>query len=160
MPTYTVTSVEGTLDAPKRAKIASAITRIHSETTGAPTYFAQVIFMEVAPDRYFVGGSPLKGQQVFVNGQIRGGRSVETKDALIARITAAVAEASKLANRNIWVYITDLVPRQMVEFGHVLPESGDEGAGPRRYRKPTGRTCRVSLPATKPCTTAVLATTS
>jgi hypothetical protein len=36
MPTYTVTSVEGTLDAPKRAKIAAAITRIHSETTGAP----------------------------------------------------------------------------------------------------------------------------
>src|SRR5438876_5889226 len=102
MPTYTFTSVEGTLDAPKRAKIASAITRIHSETTGAPTYFAQVIFTEVAPDRYFVGGSPLKGQQVFVNGQIRGGRSAETKDSLIAQITAAVAEASKLANRNVW----------------------------------------------------------
>ena len=73
MPTYTVTSVEGTLDAPRRAKIAAAITRIHSETTGAPTYFAQVIFTEVAPDCYFVGGSPLKGQQVFVNGQIRVG---------------------------------------------------------------------------------------
>ena len=64
MPTYTVTCVEGTLDAPKRAKIASEITRIHSETTGAPTYFAQVIFTEVAPDRYFVGGVPLKGSGV------------------------------------------------------------------------------------------------
>ena len=74
MPTYTVTCVEGTLDAPKRAKIASEITRIHSETTGAPAYFAQVIFTEVAPDRYFIGGGPLKGHQVFVNGQIRGGR--------------------------------------------------------------------------------------
>jgi phenylpyruvate tautomerase PptA (4-oxalocrotonate tautomerase family) len=31
MPTYTVTSVEGCLDAPKRAKIASEITRIHSD---------------------------------------------------------------------------------------------------------------------------------
>jgi len=126
MPTYAVICVEGTLDAPKRAKIASEITRIHSETTGAPTYFAQVIFTEVAPDRYFVGGIPLKGHQVFVNGQIRAGRSAERKDALIAQITAVVAEASKLAKRNVWVYITDLVPRQMVEFGHVLPEAGDE----------------------------------
>jgi phenylpyruvate tautomerase PptA (4-oxalocrotonate tautomerase family) len=159
MPTYTVTSVEGALDAPKRAKIAAAITRIHAETTGAPTYFAQVIFTEVAPDRYFVGGSPLKGQQVFVNGQIRGGRSAETKDSLIAQITAAVAEASKLANRNVWVYITDLVPRQMVEFGHVLPEAGDEARWARRCRKPTGPTCRVSLPATKPRATASPATT-
>jgi phenylpyruvate tautomerase PptA (4-oxalocrotonate tautomerase family) len=126
MPTYTVTCVEGTLDAPKRAKIASEITRIHSETTGAPTYFAQVIFTEVAPDRYFVGGGPLKGHQVFVNGQIRSGRSAERKDALIAQVTAAVAEASKLPKRNVWLYISDLVPRQMVEFGHVLPEAGDE----------------------------------
>ena len=84
MPTYTVTCVEGTLDGPKRAKIASEITRIHSETTGAPTYFAQVIFTEVAPDYYFVGGIPLKGHQVFVNGQIRGGRSAESEDSLIA----------------------------------------------------------------------------
>src|SRR5262249_40931930 len=114
MPTYTVTCVEGTLDAPKRARIASEITRIHSETTGAPTYFAQVIFTQVARDCYFVGG--IKGHQVFVNGQIRAGRSAEVKDALIAQITAAVAEASKLPKRNVWVYIADLVPRQMVEF--------------------------------------------
>jgi len=126
MPTYIVTSVEGCLDTSKRAKIASEITRIHSETTGAPTYFAQVIFIEVAPDCYFVGGVPIKGRQVFVNGQIRGGRSNESKDSLIAQITAAVAQASKLPKRNVWVYITDLVPRQMVEFGHVLPEAGDE----------------------------------
>jgi len=126
MPTYIVTSVEGCLDTSKRAKIASEITRIHSETTGAPTYFAQVIFIEVAPDCYFVGGVPIKGRQVFVTGQIRGGRSNESKDSLIAQITAAVAQASKLPKRNVWVYITDLVPRQMVEFGHVLPEAGDE----------------------------------
>ena len=31
-----------------------------------------------------------------------------------------------LVKRNVWVYITDLVPRQMVEFGYVLPEAGDE----------------------------------
>src|SRR5260370_29726355 len=126
MPTYTVTCVEGTLDAPKRAKIASAITRIHSETTGAPTYFAQVIFTEVAPDRHFVGGSPLKGQQVFVNGQIRGGRSAETKDSLIAQITAAVAETSKLGNRNVWVYITRLRAREKGKVGQSLPEAGQQ----------------------------------
>src|SRR5260370_31447616 len=120
MPTDSVTSVEGTLGAPKRAKIASAITRIHSETTGAPTYFAQVIFTEVTPDCYFVGGSPLKGQQGFVNGQIRGGRSAETKDALITRITAAVAERAEMAKKNVWVDITQLVPRPMVGIRHVV----------------------------------------
>jgi phenylpyruvate tautomerase PptA (4-oxalocrotonate tautomerase family) len=56
MPTYSVISVEGCLDAAKRAKIASEIARIHN----------QVIFTAIAPDCYFVGGSRLKGHQVFV----------------------------------------------------------------------------------------------
>jgi phenylpyruvate tautomerase PptA (4-oxalocrotonate tautomerase family) len=80
MPTYTVTAPEGCLNQEKRSKIAQEITRVHSETTGAPTYFAQVIFNDIAPGKYFVGGMPLHGQQVFVNGQradladARGGR--------------------------------------------------------------------------------------
>lgn len=126
MPTYTVTALDGCLDGAKRQKIAAAITRIHSETTGAPTYFAQVIFVDVKPDRYFVGGVPLHGQQVFVNGQIRAGRTRDSKDALIAQMLAAVADAAGLATNNIWIYIEELVPRQMVEFGNVLPEPGDE----------------------------------
>jgi hypothetical protein len=35
MPTHTVTSVEGCLDAPKQAKIASEITRIQSDVQDA-----------------------------------------------------------------------------------------------------------------------------
>ena len=37
MPTYTVTTPEGCLTNEKRAAIAREITRVHSETTGAPT---------------------------------------------------------------------------------------------------------------------------
>ena len=126
MPTYTVTSLQGCLDAAKREQIAAEITRIHSGTTGAPTYFAQVIFAEIQPGCYFVGGAPLRGHQVFVNGQIRAGRTVESKDKLISEIADAVTAVSKFSKNSIWVYITDLLPRQMVEFGHVLPEPGDE----------------------------------
>jgi phenylpyruvate tautomerase PptA (4-oxalocrotonate tautomerase family) len=126
MPTYTVTSLQGCLDAAKREQIAAEITRIHSGTMGAPTYFAQVIFAEVPPGCYFVGGAALRGHQVFVNGQIRAGRTVASKDKLISEIADAVTAVSRLSKNNIWVYITDLLPRQMVEFGHVLPEPGDE----------------------------------
>jgi phenylpyruvate tautomerase PptA (4-oxalocrotonate tautomerase family) len=128
MPTYTVTGFDGCLDAQRKAKIASAITRVHSETTGAPTCFAQVIFKNVGPGDYFVGGVPLRYQQVFVHGQIRGGRTPESKGALIAQILAAVSEASELERNRIWIYLVDIPARQMVEFGHVLPEPGDEPA--------------------------------
>jgi phenylpyruvate tautomerase PptA (4-oxalocrotonate tautomerase family) len=77
MPTYTVTVLRGQLDASQKTRIAQGITRVHSETTGAPSYFAQVIFSEVDEGNYFVGGSPLSHSQVFVHGQIRGGRTLE-----------------------------------------------------------------------------------
>ncbi len=126
MPTYTVTTPENCLDDDRRARIAREITRVHHETTGAPAYFAQVLFVEVKPGRYFVGGNSLRGPQLFVNGQIRAGRTTESKDALIAQMLVAVAKAAQLPANHVWVYITDLIPRQMAEFGHVLPEPGDE----------------------------------
>jgi phenylpyruvate tautomerase PptA (4-oxalocrotonate tautomerase family) len=126
MPTYTVTTPEGCLDDGQRASIAREITRVHHETTGAPAYFAQVLFVEIKPGRYFVGGEPLNGKQVFVNGQIRAGRTIESKDALIRQMLAAVAQAAMVPASHVWVYISDLIPRQMAEFGHVLPEPGDE----------------------------------
>ena len=108
MPTYTVTAPEGCLDQGKRARIAQEITRIHAETTGAPTYFAQVIFNDVPSGKYFVGGVPLRGKQVFVNGQIRAGRTAESKDRLIAQMLAAVSSAAEVPANHVWVYITDL----------------------------------------------------
>jgi phenylpyruvate tautomerase PptA (4-oxalocrotonate tautomerase family) len=128
MPTYTVIAFDRCLDAQKKAKIASAITRVHSETTGAPTCFVQVIFNDIGPGDYFVGAAPLRDQQVFVHGQIRGGRTAESKGALISQILAAVSEVSELERNKIWIYLVDIPARQMVEFGHVLPEPGDEPA--------------------------------
>ena len=39
---------------------------------------------------------------------------------------AAVAKAAGLPANHVWIYITDLIPRQMAEFGNVLPEPGEE----------------------------------
>jgi phenylpyruvate tautomerase PptA (4-oxalocrotonate tautomerase family) len=128
MPTYTVIVPRGQLDASHKARIAKGITRVHAETTGAPSYFAQVIFSEVDEGNYFVGGSPLSHRQIFVHGQIRGGRTAENKSALISSMLDAVAEAASVPRTSVWIYIIDLQARQMVEFGHVLPEPGDEPA--------------------------------
>ena len=46
MPTYTVITSNLELDESKKKSIAEGITKIHSKTTGANTYFAQVIFNE------------------------------------------------------------------------------------------------------------------
>ncbi|VIO68268.1 hypothetical protein CI1B_20380 [Bradyrhizobium ivorense] len=127
MPTYFCTSASGRLAAGQKARIAGEITRIHSEITGAPGFFAQVIFQEVNAGDWFMGGTPLTHEQIFVYGHIRTGRAAVDKTRMIKLMAEAVALAARAeSHRGVWVYLNELPPRQMIEFGHVLPEPGDE----------------------------------
>ena len=129
MPTYICTSKEGRLSAPQRTLIASEITRIHCEVTGAPGFFAQVIFETVKPGNHFLGGALLQDDLIFVYGRIRSGRATQDKTRMIVQMAKAVGDAAAVSSlKSVWVYVADLPARHMVEFGHVLPEAGDEAA--------------------------------
>ena len=126
MPTYTCTLASHRLTPEQKARVASEITRVHNEVTGAATFFAQVIFQEIAPSNYFVAGKPLVGDQIFLHGQIRAGRSALDRTRLLTSLHRAVAAAADAQASSVWVYLTDLPARDMIEYGHVLPEPGDE----------------------------------
>jgi len=72
--TLTIPSKDA-FSADNKRRAAEEITRIHNEVTRAATFFAQVLFIELEPENYFVAGKPLRGDQVFLDGQIRAGRS-------------------------------------------------------------------------------------
>jgi len=128
LPTYYCTTPRGLLNAAKKALIAKEITRVHNAVTGAATFFAQVIFSEVAAGDYFVGGAPLASDQVFVYGHIRAGRSVVERQRLVTDLVASLGQAAGVPKHLVWVYVTELPARQMAEYGHILPEPGDEDA--------------------------------
>ncbi len=129
MPTYTVQVAQGRLDADARSALAAAITQTHAQVTGAPTWFAQVVVDEVRPGHRFLGGRPLQDDLVFVSGTIRGGsRGPDLKRRLATELAATVARVVEMAPRGVWVYLIDLPPEQMVEFGRVLPDAGQEPA--------------------------------
>jgi phenylpyruvate tautomerase PptA (4-oxalocrotonate tautomerase family) len=94
MPTYVCTVREGRLSPDQKSRIAEEITRIHCEVTGAPTFFAQVIFEEVKPGNYFMGGKPLVHDQIFVYGRVRAGRSAQDKLKMIKLLAEAVGKAA------------------------------------------------------------------
>ena len=126
MPTYTCTAAKGLLNQDEKARIAAAITAAHADITGAPAYFAQVLFQEIAEGDHFIGGRPLNHEHVFVYGHIRDGRAAVDRKALIRKMTADLAEIVELPTFSIWVYLAELPAASMVEFGHILPEAGDE----------------------------------
>jgi phenylpyruvate tautomerase PptA (4-oxalocrotonate tautomerase family) len=128
MPTYVCTVKGGRLSPDQKSRIAAEITRIHCEVTGAPTFFAQVIFEEVKPGNYFMGGAPLVHDQIFVYGRVRAGRGVQDKLKMIKLMAEAVGKAAGVSRTGVWIYIAELPPRQMIEYGYVLPEPGEEQA--------------------------------
>ncbi|WGS53778.1 tautomerase family protein [Paraburkholderia sp. D15] len=126
MPTYRVAAAAGRLTATMKQAIAAGITQAHSEVTGAQSFFAQVIFQDVADGNHFLAGRPLRSDQIFVHGDIRAGRTAEQKRTLLERIVRVVVESAGTPSRHVWVYLTELSPSHMVEFGQVLPEPGHE----------------------------------
>ena len=126
MPTYTVTNSNFNLTSKQQKNLAEGITKVHNIVTGANTYFAQVIFNKTKKNNHFMGGKKVKESSLFLLGQIRAGRPKKTKDKLISDLKDIVIKNSKLNETQIWVYIVDLPPSQMIEYGAVLPESGKE----------------------------------
>ena len=126
MPTYTVTNSNFTLSSKQQNNLARGITKVHNVVTGANTYFAQVIFNKTKKNNHFMGGKKVKEPSIFLLGQIRAGRPKKTIDKLISDLRDIIIKNSKLDQTQVWVYIVDLPPSQMIEYGEVLPESGKE----------------------------------
>jgi phenylpyruvate tautomerase PptA (4-oxalocrotonate tautomerase family) len=113
MPLYICGAPADVLDDEQRQRIASAITRIHCEVTGAPATFAHVVFDESKND-----------YSVF--GTIRAGRTEETKAALKREMARAVAETVGVGVDAVTVLTVDVPASWVMEGGALLPEPGAE----------------------------------
>ena len=126
MPTYTVKFSNFNLSSKQKKKIVKGITKVHSQTTGANNYFAQVIFQKNNKGSHFMGGKEVKSKEIFLNGKIRSGRSSTVKKKLINGLKMTLLKNLSINKDNIWVYLEDLIPEQMIEYGETLPKSGEE----------------------------------
>ena len=126
MPTYTVKYSNINLSKKQKNSIANDITNTHRKFTGANSFFAQVIFQKNEKNSHFMGGKLVKTKEIFLNGQIRAGRTSRVKKKLILGLRKILIKNTKLQSDFVWVYLEDLLPDQMIEYGEVLPKSGQE----------------------------------
>ena len=126
MPTYTVKYSNFNLSQKQKNSLANDITFTHSKFTGANSFFAQVIFQKNEKNSHFMSGKIVKTKEIFLNGQIRAGRTSKIKRQLILGLRKILIKNTKLRSDFVWVYLEDLLPEQMIEYGEVLPKSGHE----------------------------------
>jgi phenylpyruvate tautomerase PptA (4-oxalocrotonate tautomerase family) len=127
MPTYVCSVPENSVDDRQKAAIAEAISRIHSEETGAPNFFCQIVMEEKKPTDRFLGPSRASSQ-IWIRGDIRGGRTEAQRTRIMLRMMQEVGRITGVKDQDVWVYLCNLSPTDMVEYGRVLPKPGDETA--------------------------------
>ena len=126
MPTYYVNISNIKFKKNTKEKLAKEITKIHNKATGANKYFAQVIFNDTKRGDHYIGGKIVSKPEIFIYGNIRSGRTAKVKNKLLTGLREIIRKNTKLKKDNIWVYILDLKPSQMIEYGEILPKSGGE----------------------------------
>ncbi len=127
MATYSVNYAGFSLSTHQKFNLARSITKIHADVTGAEAYFAQVIFKQLDLHDCFIGGVLLDEPHIFLSGQIRNGRSEQMKKQLLVELEVAIQSITTLAGHQIWAYIDEITPSQMIEYGQILPAVGDDG---------------------------------
>ena len=109
MPYYQFTVPTGGATLQHKSEVTAAMTKVHSEVTGAPGTYVYCSFVEVPPGSIFVSGEPVSGSRMV--GIIRQGRSPEVKAKLIHGLADAWCE---------------IPGANALEDGVILPEITDE----------------------------------
>lgn len=92
---------------------------------GTPAYFVQVVIHEAIDTLRYINGR-LHEDQIFIQADIRSGRTVGQKQRLMRHIVNDVSQIANVAAHHIWVYPNELNAENMLEFGEILPEAGKE----------------------------------
>jgi phenylpyruvate tautomerase PptA (4-oxalocrotonate tautomerase family) len=126
MPTYVCYLPRDRFSPDQKRQIVDAITFRHSEATGAPSYFVQVVIEEARADRYL--GGEHTSDHIWVRGDIRAGRTEEQRTGMMTKMMQDISLVTSVKQENVWIYLCNLDPTDMIEYGHVLPAPGQEKA--------------------------------
>ena len=135
MPLYLCSSPAGVISDEKMQSISQAITDVHCHVTGAPPTFVHVAFFEADQvgllQNLWGGEKETAPYQLF--GNIRSGRTDETKRQLVAGMRQAVAAELEVQLSDVSMATKDIQARWVMEGGDLLPEPGEEEAWLERH---------------------------
>ena len=124
MPVYQCYSPQGLLGKSVKAKIADEITTIHTNATGAPELYVNVVFHEIAEGDCFVARKPATHSYLF--GAIRHGRDLETRQGMLCEFSRMWTRLTGQPEAEFLVALSEFDPANAMEAGLILPEPGHE----------------------------------
>ena len=128
MPTYVCSAATGRLTPVQKTEIARSITDIYPEVTGAPRYFVQVIFHDVAPGNNYVAGRQAPADKILIRCDTRSGKTNEQRSQMVRRIMQDVSRASGAPDDAFTVLLCEIPVANIAEYGRVAPSPEEDDA--------------------------------
>ncbi|MGD9572873.1 MAG: tautomerase family protein [Thermoleophilia bacterium] len=124
MPVYEFTAPAGAATLDHRAEIARAVTRVHSEITGAPAHYVRCSFTEAPSGSTFVSGEESGSPRMM--GLIRSGRSKEVRGRLLHGIADAWSEITGDSKDELAIFLYEVPAANCFESGTIMPEASED----------------------------------
>ena len=124
MPVYEFTAPTGSATLERKAEIARAVTKVHSETTGAPASYVHCSFVEMPRGSMFVSGEETTTPRM--TGLIRAGRSAELRARLIHGIADAWSAITGDPVDELAIFLHEVPGANCFEYGSIMPEASED----------------------------------
>jgi phenylpyruvate tautomerase PptA (4-oxalocrotonate tautomerase family) len=124
MPYYQFTAPTGSATLQHKAEIAAAMTKVHSEVTGAPGTYVHCSFVEVPQGSIFVAGEPVTGARMV--GLIRDGRSTAVRAGLLEGFASSWCAITGDPKESVAIFLQEIPGANVMEDGVILPEITEE----------------------------------
>jgi phenylpyruvate tautomerase PptA (4-oxalocrotonate tautomerase family) len=124
MPVYEFTAPAGAATLARKAEIAQAVTRVHTEVTGAPASYVHCSFAEAPRGSMFVSGEEAIAPRMI--GLIRSGRSEALRGRLLHAIADAWSDITGEPKDDLALFLYEVPGANCLEYGEILPEAADD----------------------------------
>jgi phenylpyruvate tautomerase PptA (4-oxalocrotonate tautomerase family) len=124
MPVYEFIAPTGAPTLDHQAELARAVTRVHSEVTGAPAHYVHCSFTEAPSGSMFVSGEESASPRMM--GLIRSGRSEAVRARLLHGIADAWSEITGDPKEELAIFLYEVPGANCFEYGAILPEASED----------------------------------
>jgi phenylpyruvate tautomerase PptA (4-oxalocrotonate tautomerase family) len=126
MPFYGCSVPAGSLTDEQKHELAEAITRIHTEVTGASPALVHVLFTDVPSAALYSGGE--QASEIIIAGDIRAGRSSADKERILRQVGDACAAITGRSLDTLALVLRDVPAKNIFERGELAPGLGEDEA--------------------------------
>jgi phenylpyruvate tautomerase PptA (4-oxalocrotonate tautomerase family) len=117
MATYTIQIPGGQISEERKAALPEVVKDAHAKTTGAPRDLTQATVLEIASACFWLHGTPLECNQIFVHGFVAGDAGHSCGPALRDTVASAVASAADFELENVVVTVSEVSADKMKPAG-------------------------------------------